>query len=313
MNDVGLDFDFELNPNLDTNPKLNPNNGVHARSIGLVQEAAALVWTARWGYTSSTVIAMLTNKQAPPRLVKARLLKKDAMRNPRAAAQAGLTLTPAGLRRAEILLQRVRQHTVFSQLAEQRGFGPLLLDRSAPRLQGGRMRSWTFDHDIKLQTLVASWTREYYSQLETFTRFQPVGLRTTAELERAIRRPGDRIVDFQLFAPHPDGFGKSRFHLEFENSRKRQDEVDRMLAQWSYLLANTAANVMVLCGDRMLFKAWQSDTTKLDVPAYVRTDQRKWRKTDRNLAIDLPRERFFVQRVNWDAVKQLIAHPPRRA
>lgn len=302
---------------------INPNKGERARSVGLVHECAALVWTGRWGYSSATTLAALTTKHVPARLVRANLLKRTPIRNPLAAAAYGLTLTGAGQRRAALLLQRVRTDSVLKDLAIARGFRALLLDRSSPPSTPQRIRLWTFNHDVRLQQCVASYMRKYGDEVGQNLSFGFVAesMRTTKELENGVRRPGSRIADFKMSGTEKVDeriIGRRDAFIELENSRKRQDEIDRFCIAWKDRIENSTAKLLVICSSETLRKAWEKAFKRSEVPVYKKTTTGRYAKIKdrlKPLGVDVRADtcRITVVHAAWDVIKDMIEKPEPRA
>ena len=96
--------------------------GRRSRQIGIVQEAAALAWVGRWGYSSSPTLAVLTNRQTQPRLIRAGLLRRELLRNPYAYVHSLALITDKGIKHLESLLEKIRLAGFLKEEAIKRGW-----------------------------------------------------------------------------------------------------------------------------------------------------------------------------------------------
>lgn len=304
----------------------NPKHGKLARSIGLIHEAAALSWLGRWGSSSPTIISLLTNKQTPARILAAKLVTRGATWNTNAPHSFTLTLNRAGTARALALQEKIRRSNDLCDLATARGFAPLLLD-PAPiaRPRVAKVRHWTLAHDLKLQWFLVVTFRSQCWQALGISR--PAAMRTTSELERIPRRLGQRIADFMVSQDDDNG-RKFRVWIEFENSRKRADEIDRFVRGWADVIATSQWRLLVLCDTKNLLKEWRAAFDRREVVAYRPVGRGRFEKIMRQRrneggtltkapqmvpVADFDRSRLVVVQVKWDAVQALTKSPPPRA
>ena len=205
---------------------VNEDPSVYGRRLGLIYDAVALVWAARTGQTSPTIIAGLTNKHVPTRLVKEKLLQSEAVQNPQSPAQFKLGLTKKGFVRAVELLARIRKDLNLRAMAEKMGFALILLDKFMPKMRIGGANKWRFAHDIKLQMCMAAYIR--HQQLMLIMPRSAAGnpivateMRTSVELDRITVKTGEeKIADWTYSGRAPGEFGKARLYLELENSKQ---------------------------------------------------------------------------------------------
>lgn len=214
----------------------NENPATEGRALGLVYEAATLVWAARTGQTASSILAGLTNKQVPPRLVAQMLLKREAIENPQSPAQFMLTLTKKGLDRAVELLARIRSDLNLRAITEAQGFQVILLDKSMPKLKRGGTDKWRFAHDIKLQMFIASYVRhsalgKLMPRNASGEEIEPSSMRTSLEIDRITKKTteGENIADWIFSAKIPREIGTARIYIEFENSRQNKPAYERRI------------------------------------------------------------------------------------
>ncbi len=242
-----------------------PRVGRRARSIGLVDEAAALTWIGRWGYSSPKVIAALTSKGMVSKLMRSGFILAEKHQNKKNKAHYAIVLTKAGVSRALWLADCVRVDNTVAQIAVRRGFRMLLLDVMAAAPALGVVRSNDLNHDLKLQYYIAALIRAHGDKIgpAAFSmQIEATSMRTTRELERRVRRAGRRIADFeirgQLLQPVNEQFGNFSLFLEFENSRKRSDEYDEILLDWNARIGNGSKSVFILCDTLELRNTWQA-------------------------------------------------------
>lgn len=228
-------------------PVYNQYPSSDGRKLGVLYEAIALTWAARCGQTASSVIASLTNKQVPPRLVKEKLLKRTPIENPRAPAQYALTITAKGLARAYETQLLIYDYDLYYSIAD-RCLTALLLDYSAPPLRAGGLRSWSFAHDIKLQQYIAAHIRCRQLGLIVDGENDPTQMRTNAELSRASKNLN--IPDWLFAFRVPGEFGRHCTFIEYENSKKRKDEYERRVYWYNtYLHGGEGAQKLHLVAD----------------------------------------------------------------
>lgn len=293
----------------------NPNPSDCGRSLGVLNTAVALAWATRCGQTSSTVLGGLTNKQTPPRLIAGKLLKKTMVGNPRAPAQYALTATAAGRDYCVELIERVRSDPRLVSLAKKRGFAPIVLDPSMPPLRRGGFRSWNFQHDIKLQLFIVAAIRSGNDGI-CFDGF-PLAMRTTNELERVSARSRDgKIADWLFTARDAYDNHKTRTFLEFENSRKREDEYERAVLYWNNLLPNTQSYTLFLIADTTaIWRRWErafgAESVRLYQPKNGKYVLRKDGLTQK-LHEDLTEYYVHVQKAEWEVINRWLANPTER-
>lgn len=295
---------------------INPLNDPHqsSRTIGLLNELMALFWTGRWGFTCASVLALLINKQTAERLVRAKLMRRVKNANPYAFANAGLVLTKKGLARALELRERFKGDAFADAVLRERGFYYWIFTaRATPAL--GKARGQVFNHDLKLQTILASLIRNFGAGwAATLGVASPSTVATTREMEREARRVGSRIADFRVTGTD-DADAPITFLLEFESTRKRVDEVDRMCAQWSDTVMHSSRRVLVLCDTPALMRLWRVAIARDEVPRYLRRDGhwvKAYDEQKRLLMRPVPYDdRVQVKDAKWSEIKMFKRKPTR--
>ena len=292
--------------------------GRRSRQIGIVQEAAALAWVARWGYSSSPALAVLTNRQTQPRLMRAGLLRRELLRNPYAYVHSLALITAKGIQHLEGLLEKIRAPGFLHDEAVQRGFTALLLDETHPNFQlVKRIRVTTLEHDVLLQERIALEIRQqgerWGAQSALLGGFQR--MLTTRELLRVPRKPGDRIADCLLLRPSPsDPQRWVRVYVELENSSKSSMEKDYCCCAWKDQLREHH-ELRILCTRNTYARSWRAALERTNVPLTTRKDSgRLKRSTHEWKPIGLfPSPRVSIEDFLLEEHRAALAKPPMRA
>ena len=292
--------------------------GRRSRQIGIVQEAAALAWVGRWGYSSSPTLAVLTNRQTQPRLIRAGLLRRELLRNPYAYVHSLALITAEGIKHLEKLLEKIRVIGFLKEEAIRRGFAALLLDDTHPDINlVKRIRVTTLEHDVLLQERIAldirqqgaSWGAESVA-LPGFQR-----MLTTRELLRVARKPGTRVADCVFLRPsatRDDAW--VRVYVELENSTKGNMEKDYCCCAWKDQLRDEH-ELRILCTREAFARSWRAALERDEVPLTMRTVSGRLRRhpIERKSIGLFPSSRVSIEVLSREEHRAALARPPRRA
>ncbi len=292
--------------------------GRRSRQIGTVQEAAALAWVGRWEYSSSQALAVLTNRQVQPRLIRAGLLQRELLRNPYAYVHSLAMITEKGIEHLASLLEKIRVPGFLRDEAIARGFSALLLDDTHPAIRPAkRVRVTTLEHDVLLQERIALEIREQGESWGTENPALPGFQRmlTMRELLRVPRRPGTRVADCVLLRPsatRDDAW--VRVYVELENSAKGTMEKDYCCCAWKHQLREEH-ELRILCTGEAFARSWRAALAREKVPLTSRSPTGRLRRhpTEHKSIALFPSSQVSIEVVTPEELRAALARPPRRA
>ncbi len=291
--------------------------GRRSRQIGVVQEAAALAWVGRWEYSSSNALAVLTNRQVQPRLIRAGLLRRELLRNPYAYVHSLAMITKEGIKHLASLLEKIRDPGFLRDEAIARGFEALLLDDTHPAIHPAkRVRVTTLEHDVLLQERIALEIREQGESWGAESLAHPGFQRmlTMRELLRIPRRPGNRVADCVLLRPsltRDDAW--IRVYVELENSAKGTMEKDYCCCAWKEQLRGEH-ELRILCTHEAFARSWRAALAREKVPLTSRGSTGRLRRhpTEHKSIALFPSPQVSIEVVSPEALRAALARPPRR-
>lgn len=292
--------------------------GRRSRQIGTVQEAAALAWVGRWEYSSSQALAVLTNRQTQPRLIRAELLRRELLRNPYAYVHSLAMITDKGIQHLASLLEKIRVPGFLRDEAIARGFAALLLDDTHPAIHPAkRVRVTTLEHDVLLQERIALEIREQGESWGTESPALPGFQRmlTMRELLRVPRRPGSRVADCVFLRPsatRDDAW--VRVYVELENSAKGPMERDYCCCAWMELLRKEH-ELRILCTGESFARSWRAALARDKVPLTLRgpTSRLQVHPSEHKSIALFPSPRVSIEVLSREELRAALARPPRRA
>lgn len=292
--------------------------GRRSRQIGTVQEAAALAWVGRWEYSSSQALAVLTNRQTQPRLIRAGLLRRELLRNPFAYVHSLAMITEEGIKHLASLLEKIRVPGFLRDEAIARGFAALLLDDTHPAIHPAkRVRVTTLEHDVLLQERIALEIREQGESWGAESLAHPGFQRmlTMRELLRVPRRPGNRVADCVFLRPsttRDDAW--VRVYVELENSAKGTMEKDYCCCAWKEQLRDEH-ELRILCTRDAFARSWRAALARDKVPLTSRSPTGRLRRhpTEHKSIALFPSPQVSIEVVSPEALRAALARPPRRA